>query len=119
MMFRDIPALMAQVDAHLTIITQHVGIKNLDAFADRIKSMPGMMVKLQGIIERADMHTRPAPELRQYAVDYSIHVEWDGDEMVFDDSVEHQWNILRLLDEARTLGPVTGKHWDTSSKVEV
>jgi hypothetical protein len=39
--------------------------------------------------------------------------------MVFDGSVEKQWNILRLLDEARTLGPVTGKHWDTSSKTEV
>jgi hypothetical protein len=26
--------------------------------------------------------------------------------------VEERWNILRLLDQARTLGPVTGKHSD-------
>ncbi len=39
--------------------------------------------------------------------------------MVFNGSVEKQWNILRLLDEAHTLGPVTGKHWDTSTKTEV
>jgi hypothetical protein len=39
--------------------------------------------------------------------------------MVFDGSMERQWNILRLLDEAHTLGPVTGKHWDSASKVEV
>lgn len=119
MLFRDIPALIAQVDANIAAITQHVAIGNLEAFTARIKSMPGMMVKLQGIIERADMHTKPAGVLRKYASDYSIHIEWDGYKMIFDDSVENQWNILRLLDEARTLGPVTGKHWDTSSKVEV
>jgi ACT domain-containing protein len=119
MTFRDIPALIAQVDANIAAITQHVAIGNIAAFTTRIKAMPGMMVKLQGIVDRADMHTKPASVLRKYASDYSIHVEWDGDEMIFDDSVENQWNILRLLDEARTLGPVTGKHWDTSSKVEV
>ncbi len=119
MMFRDIPALIAQVDANIVVITKHVAIGNLDAFITRIKSMPGMMVKLQGIVDRADMHTKPPSVLRKYASDYSIDIEWDGDEMIFDDSVDKQWNILRLLDEARTLGPVTGKHWDTSSKVEV
>jgi hypothetical protein len=118
-MFRDIPALIAQVHANVTTVTEHVGIDNLDEFLVRIKSFPGMMVKLQGIIDRADMHTRPPHILRQYAADYSISVEWNGDSMIFDGSVERQWNILRLLDEARTLGPVTGKHWDTSSKIQV
>lgn len=117
--FRDIPALVAKVDEHLQAITQHVGIDNLDAFSERIKAFPGMMVKLQRIIERADMHTRSADELRKYSEEYAITIHWNGDQMVFDESVEHQWNILRLLDEARTLGPVTGKHWDTSSKTEV
>jgi hypothetical protein len=78
-----------------------------------------MMVKLQRIIERADMHTRPPDQLRTYGRDYGIEVDWSGNRMVFDGSVEKQWNILRLLDEARTLGPVTGKHWETSSKVDV
>lgn len=119
MMFRDIPALIAQVDSNIAALTQYVGIDNLDAFTARIKSFPGMMVKLQGIMDRADMHTKPPDVLRKYANDYSIAVEWNGDQLVFDGSVEKQWNILRLLDEARTLGPVTGKHWDTSSKTEV
>ncbi len=118
-MFRDIPALVAQVDANISTVTQHVGIDNLDAFRARVKGFPGMMVKLQGIIERADMHTKPPDVLRTYAAEYSIDIEWNDDSMVFDGSVEKQWNILRLLDEARTLGPVTGKHWDTSSKVQV
>jgi hypothetical protein len=118
-MFRDIPALVAQVDANVAAVDAHIGIDNLDAFRARIKSFPGMMVKLQGIIDRADMHTRPPDVLRTYAAEYSIDIEWNGDRMIFDGSVEKQWNILRLLDEARTLGPVTGKHWDTSSKTQV
>jgi Kiwa KwaB-like protein len=118
-MFRDIPALVAQVDANIASVTQHVAIENLDELRARIKSFPGMMVKLQGIVDRADMHTRPPDVLRNYAAEYDIDIDWDGDSMIFDGSVERQWNILRLLDEARTLGPVTGKHWDTSSKTQV
>jgi hypothetical protein len=117
--FRDIPALIAKVDEHLAAVTEHVPVANLDDLATRIKSYPAMMVKLQRIVERADMHTRPAQVLREYGEEYSIPVDWDGDTMIFDGAVERQWNILRLLDEARTLGPVTGKHWDTSSKTEV
>ncbi len=118
-MFRDIPALVAQVDANLASVTEHIGIDNLDAFRTRIKSYPAMIVKLQGIIDRADMHTRSPDELRKYAHDYDIAIDWNRDHLVFDGSIEKQWNILRLLDEARTLGPVTGKHWDSSSKVQV
>ena len=117
--FRDIPALVAKVDEHLSAVSEHVGIANLSDFAERIKSYPAMMVKLQRIVERADMHTRDPEVLRKYGQEYAIDVDWNGDQMVFDGSVEKQWNILRLLDEARTLGPVTGKHWDTSSKTEV
>jgi hypothetical protein len=117
--FRDIPALIAKVDEHLEAVSQHVGIDNLSDLASRIKSYPAMMVKLQRIVERADMHTRDPEVLRKYGREYAIDVDWTGDQMIFDGSVEKQWNILRLLDEARTLGPVTGKHWDTSSKTEV
>jgi hypothetical protein len=117
--FRDIPALIKKVDQHLGTVTQHVGIDNLSEFSQRIKDTPAMMVKLARIIERADMHTRPPEVLRRYGEEYGIEIEWSGDRMVFEGSVERQWNILRLLDEARTLGPVTGKHWETSTKVEV
>jgi hypothetical protein len=118
-MFRDIPALVAKVEEHMAAVTQHIGIDNADDFTARIKTYPAMMVKLQRIIDRADMHTRRAEVLRNYGHEYGIEVDWNGDRMVFDGSVKKQWNILRLLDEARTLGPVTGKHWETSSKVEV
>jgi hypothetical protein len=118
-MFRDIPALQAKVDANLAAIAEHITIDNLHEFRARIKSNPVMMVKLQSIIDRADMHTRSAAELKKYASDYQIPVDWNGNKLVFDGSLEKQWSILRLLDEARTLGPVTGKHWDSSGKVQV
>lgn len=118
-LFRDIPALVAKVEEHVAAVRAHIEIDNADEFVARIKAYPSMMVKLQRIIERADMHTRPPDQLRNYGQEYGIEVDWNGDRMVFDGSVEKQWNILRLLDEARTLGPVTGKHWETSSKVEV
>ena len=117
--FRDIPALVANVDMHVHTVCQHVGITNSTDFADRIKRFPAMAVKLQRIIERADMHTRPPDVLRTYGRDYSIEVDWDQDEMIFDGSVEKQWNILRLLDEANTLGPVTQKKYETSSKLPI
>jgi hypothetical protein len=117
--FRDVPALAAMVDDHLEAITEHVVIEGLEALSARIKANPAMAVKLSRIIERADMHTRSPDVLRDYGEEFEIDVEWDGDKMIFDGAVERQWNILRLLDEARTLGPVTGKKWDTSSKVEI
>lgn len=118
-LFRDIPALVAMVDDHLAEIVKHVQIEGLEAMADRIKGFSAMAVKLSRIIDREDMHTRAPDVLRKYGQDYSIDVDWNGDRMVFDGSMEKQWNILRLLDEAHTLGPVTGKHWDSASKVEI
>jgi hypothetical protein len=118
--FRDIPALIAQVDNHLAAVVQHIGIDKLDEFAERIKRWPAMAVKLSRIVARADMHTRPPAVLRKYGEDYKIDVEWNEQgQMVFDGSIKKQWNILRLLDEAHTLGPVTGKKWESSTKTEV
>ena len=86
--------------------------------------LPAKAAPLRAVfLDVGDTVMRPNPSwehLYQVAFsEYGIEVDWDGDRMVFDGSVEKQWNILRLLDEARTLGPVTGKHWETSSKVEV
>lgn len=118
--FRDIPALIAQVDSHLAAVVQHIGIDKLDEFSERIKRWPAMAVKLSRIVARADMHTRPPAVLRRYGEEYKIEVDWNEQGwMMFDGSIKKQWNILRLLDEAHTLGPVTGKKWESSTKTEV
>ena len=111
-LFRDIPALIASVDAHVQAVNHRVPIANLAEFATRIKVFPAMAVKLARVIERGDMHTRKPEELRKYGEDYSIEVDWQDGKMLFDGSVAKQWNILRLLDEANTLGPVTGNKYE-------
>jgi hypothetical protein len=115
--FRDLPALTAKVDRNLATITASFPIANIDEFADRIKGNAAMVVKLAGIIDRGNMHTRPLAELRQYASDYNINVSWTNDgQAVFDGDVAKQWNLLRLLDEGNTLGPVTRTKYETSGK---
>lgn len=39
-LFRDIPALIASVDANVQAVNQHVPIANQDEFATRIKAFP-------------------------------------------------------------------------------
>jgi hypothetical protein len=115
--FRDLPALTAKVDANLATINQTFVISNLNEFAERIKGNPAMVVKLAAIIERGNMHTRPLNDLKQYAADYDIDVAWTNDgKAIFDGDVAKQWNILRLLDEGNTLGPVTQTKYETSGK---
>jgi Domain of unknown function (DUF4868) len=91
--FRDIPALQAKVDENLATVTAHIKVANLAEFSARIKNNPTMMVKLAHIVERADMHTRSPTDLRKYASEYKIPVDWDGDKLVFDGSIEKQWAI--------------------------
>jgi hypothetical protein len=115
--FRDLPALTAKVEANLATINQTFPISNLNEFAARIKGNPAMVVKLAGIIERGNMHTRSLAELKQYASDYNINVAWTNDsKAIFDGDVAMQWNLLRLLDEGNTLGPVTHTKYETSGK---
>ena len=58
----------------------------------------------------------PVDELKVYAEERGIDVTWDGDALVFDDSIENQQEILKLLDEGRTLGPVSGRTFDAAAK---
>lgn len=118
--FRDLPALIAKVDANLAAINHTFPVSNLSEFAARIKGNPMMVVKLAGIIDRGNMHTRSLNELKQYAADYNIDVSWTSDgKAIFDGDVAKQWNILRLLDEGNTLGPVTHTKYETSGKAAI
>ena len=44
---------------------------------------------------------------------------WNGDNLVFEDSIEGQWNILKLLAEDRTEGPVSHRHYESAAKREI
>jgi hypothetical protein len=42
-----------------------------------------------------------------------------GDNLVFEDSIESQWNILKLLDEDRTEGPVSHRHYESAAERQI
>jgi hypothetical protein len=116
--FRDVPALQQAVDQHIAEIVGAIPIINQEAFAERCRGNVAMMTKLKRVAEN-ELYRQPVERLREYADEYHIEVQWDGDSLVFDGGLEHQWNILKLLDEAGTLGPVSGKKYEVAAKVEI
>ena len=117
--FRDIVALQMAVENHVLQIGQRLGIVNEDGFVERCRSNVAMASKLRRVAERGIHLTHSVDELRQYAIDWDIPVKWDGDQLVFDESLAGQWNILILLDEDRTMGPVSLRRYESSSKREI
>lgn len=117
--FRDGAALKSAVAGHVTDITDKVGIVNVDSMIARCQSSVPMASKLKRISERGLHLTSTPAELKEYANTFGINVQWQGDELVFDGSLEGQWNILKLLDEDRTQGPVSHRHYESAAKREV
>ncbi len=117
--FRDLVALRDAVAAHVASISTRVGIVNADAMIARCQSNVQMASKLKRISERGLQLTSTPAQLMQYAKDYGIGVAWQGNQLVFDGSLEGQWNILKLLDEDRTEGPITHRHYESAAKREV
>jgi len=56
---------------------------------------------------------------RDYADEYHVDVQCQGNSLVFNGALEGQWNILKLPDEAGTLGPVSGEKYEAAAKVEI
>lgn len=113
--FRDGKAIQAAVDGHVATIQGHVTIDGAADFAERCRANVAMASKLQRVADTG-IHDRAIGELKDYAASHSIDVTWNGDALVFDGSIEAQWNILKLLDEDRTDGPVSGRVYESSSK---
>jgi hypothetical protein len=113
--FRDQQELKESVREHVDTICEHIEIRGADEFAKRCQSSVGMASKLQKVAE-SGIWDRPVATLKIYAEERGIDVEWDGDALVFDGSIEHQQAILKLLDEGRTLGPVSGRTFDSAAK---
>jgi hypothetical protein len=117
--FRDTAALKAAVADHVAAIAEKVGIVNADQMVARCQSSVPMASKLKRVAERGLHLTATPAEMKDYAVKFGITVTWDGDSLVFDGSLEGQWSILKLLDEDRTEGPVTHRHYESAAKREI
>jgi Domain of unknown function (DUF4868) len=117
--FRDIHEIQIAVEGHVLAIGRKLGIVNEEKFIQRCQSNVPMASKLRRVAERGIHLTHSVDELRQYAIEWDIPVEWDGDKLVFDESLAGQWNILILLDEDRTEGPVSHRKYESASKREI
>lgn len=117
--FRDNAAVIKAVDEHVATVQERVTIKNAAPLAERCRANVAMASKLARIATSGLQITSSVDELKAYAAQYAINVAWDGDELVFDGSLEGQWAILKLLDEDRTEGPVSGRHYESASKRQV
>jgi hypothetical protein len=116
--FRDVPALRKAVEDHVMQIRAKVEIRNYEEMIDRCRRSVPMASKLKHVVDHG-IADRPVAELRQYGVEREIEVTWDGDALVFEPTLERQWNILKLLDEDRTVGPVSGRTYESSAKRQI
>lgn len=117
--FRDNKELQDAVEHHASAINATLKIDGYDDFVERCQKNPAMASKLA----RAEAHgvyKRPVQELKDYAAQHKLAVTWNGDSVVFDAAtIESQWQILKLLDEDRLKGPLSGTLFDSNSKREV
>jgi hypothetical protein len=113
--FRDQQKLKEAVREHVETICTQIEIRGAEELIKRCQSSVPMASKLQKVAE-SGIWDYPLGELREYAVERGIDVVWEGDALVFDDSIENQQEILKLLDEGRTLGPVSGRTFDSAAK---
>jgi hypothetical protein len=114
--FRTIEALRQAVAAHVATVTTEIAVVNSAEFVERCQKTPSMASKLESVIEQ-EHYKKPISVLREYSDRYpELKVEWDGDALVFDGSLEKQWAILRLLDEAGFTGELSGEKFEAPAK---
>jgi hypothetical protein len=114
--FRNIAELVEAVREHIDEIAQHVPIINADAMVDRCRANPAMASKLQSVVEQK-LYLKPVDELKDYTKRYpELGVQWSAGALVFDGSLERQWAILKLFDEAGFTGDLSGDKFEAAAK---
>jgi hypothetical protein len=114
--FRTIEALRQAVAGHVSTVTAEIAIDNSGEFIERCQKTPSMASKLESVIEQGH-YKKPLSVLRDYSDRYpELGVQWNGDALVFDGSLEKQWSILRLLDEAGFTGELSGEKFEAPAK---
>ncbi len=116
--FRDLDALKKAVDDNVLAIRSKIDIENADELAERCRRVVPMASKLQRVVTDGLLDRTPE-ELRKYGAERGIDVTWNGDTMVYENTIEKQWNILKLLDEDHTVGPVSGRTFDSPAKRQI
>jgi hypothetical protein len=116
--FRDLEALRNAVEGHVLELREKIEIRNFEQMILRCQRSVPMASKLKHVAEHG-IADRPVAELKKYGAERAIEITWEGDALVFEPTLERQWNVLKLLDEDRTVGPVTGRTYESSAKRQV
>jgi hypothetical protein len=116
--FLDRQRLTGQVQANVGVIAQTLTIVGQDELEVRCAGNLNMAVKLQRIIDRGAHGNWSPAQLRAYTNKYRPAIQWQGNSIVFDGSPAHQWDILKLLDEAWFAGELSQDHFEATSKVD-
>jgi hypothetical protein len=114
--FRTIPQLRQAVKGHVDSITAKIGIQNAGDFIERCQATPSMASKLESVIDQK-LFEKPISELMEYSERYpQLGVRWEGNQLVFEGDLKHQWSILRLFDEAGFTGELSGEQFEAPAK---
>lgn len=114
--FRTVEALRQAVASNVATMAAEIAIENSVEFIERCQKTPSMASKLASVIEQ-EHYKKPVEVLRDYSERYpGLGVQWSGDALVFDGSLERQWAILRLLDEAGFTGELSGEKFEAPAK---
>jgi hypothetical protein len=114
--FRTVPQLRQAVKGHVDVITAQVGIQNSAEFIERCQTTPSMASKLESVVDQK-LYEKPLEELKAYSERYpQLGVKWDGDDLIFEGDLAHQWSILRLFDEAGFTGELSGEQFEAAAK---
>jgi hypothetical protein len=115
-------ALRAAVARYARTVSAKVPITNLDDFQKRCEDVPSMQLRLARIAESPTfLAWKPSiAKLQAYSKKYGTRskpvVDFVGGKMVFDGSLERQWNILKLLDQAFFTGELTSTKFEATGK---
>ncbi len=116
--FIDRQRLIGQVTTNIAAVTQTLTVVGQADLATRCAGNLNMAVKLQRIISRGEYKKWSVAQLKSYSQKYQPAIQWQGDAVVFDGSLGHQWDILKMLDEAWFTAELSQEHFEATSKIE-
>jgi hypothetical protein len=120
--FLNPAALVEAVATNVEALRQKIPIKNFSEFQKRCGEVPSMQLKLAKIVSSPSFAawTPSIAKLQTYSKKYGSTtgpvVAFDDGEMVFEGSLEKQWNILKLLDEAFFTSELTSTKFEATGK---
>jgi len=116
--FIDRQRMLGQVQPNIQAIAARLSIVGQADLEARCAGNLNMADKLQRIIDRGAYQNWTLAQLQAYTARYRPSIQGQGNAVVFDPSPAHQWDILKLLDEAWFTAELSHEPFEATSKIE-